>query len=218
MLLSCNTAAALPTYTPYPTHTPYPTYTPYPAEKPAPSYTADTASGPARRLDGWTFGIDSFTTLEDNREYRVFTLSLISSSGGAPGQDGYIPGIINLECSQPENERDYLSVHIAWLGVISTDPPINDALQASIRFDDGEWVSEEWFSPPEPPINVLYAPQGYEAAYIRDFMRHDRFRFEIERGDGSVLWNEWNLSGLSDLIDQPQDLCKLLDELLGEAP
>ncbi len=97
---------------------------------------------------------------------------------------------------------------VAWRSAIPTDAVTKDALTVFVKFDSGEWQIEEWNTSP-PHDKRLYVPYGAEASYISDFIQHELFRLEIENSDGVILWNEWEMSGLADWIDQPWELCEL---------
>ena len=188
------TATAYPTPTPYPTHTPYPTWTPAPTPAPTPEV-----------VRPWSLHTDTYQW-DDGSVGPFARLSKSSSGGGVAGKRGYIPAVLNLECIVPDDQPAYWSIDIDWRGTISASDAFTMTVVA--QFDSGDYRIEDW-EKPDAYLNYLVAPYYTEAAYIREFLQYRTFRLELQDGDATTIWNEWDLRGLDEWISHPFDLCAI---------
>lgn len=133
-------------------------------------------------------------------------LSKNSSVGGVAGQRGYIPAVLNLECIIPSDQPAYWWIDIDWRGVISAAD--TSAMTVLAQFDGGGYRIEDW-EKPDAHLNYLVVPYNSEAAYILEFLQYRTFRLELQDGDTTTLWNEWDLRGLDEWISHPADLCAI---------
>ena len=204
-----------PTVTPYPTHTPFPTWTPeptataYPTHTPFPTWTpAPTPTPTPEPLLPWTLHTDTYQW--NTGEIAPFaTLSQSSSGGGIADRRGYIPAVLTLECVARRDRPAYWLVQIDWRGEISTSTSdATEQIAVLAQFDGGDYRVEYWRKP-DAHYNYLRPPYGNHAAYILDFLHHRTFRLELQDGDTTTLWNEWDLRGLDEWISSPSDLCAI---------
>ena len=201
-------ACAAPEPEPLPTLTPEPTATAYPTHTPSSTMTPATTPTPTPDvIRPWTLYADSYHW--DYGEVAPFaTLSKISSSGGVAGKRGHIPAVLNLECVVSSDRPAYWSIEIDWRGVISAaDAGIMTVLT---QFDGGNYRIEDW-EKPDAHYNYLRAPYESEAAYILEFLQYSTFRLELQDGDTTTIWNEWDLRGLDEWINHPADLCAIAE-------
>lgn len=137
------------------------------------------------------------------------TLSKSSSGGGIAEQRGYIPAVLTLECVASADGTDYWLVQIDWRGEISTyTSDATEQIAVLSQFDGGDYRVEDWHKH-DAHINYLRPPYGSHSAYIIDFLQYSTFRLELQDGDMTTLWNEWDLRGLDEWISHPADLCDL---------
>lgn len=136
-------------------------------------------------------------------------LSKSSSGGGIAEQRGYIPAVLTLECVASADRTDDWLVQIDWRGVISTSTSdTTEQIAVLAQFDGGDYRVEDWHKH-DAHINYLRPPYGSHSAYIIDFLQYRTFRLELQDGDTTTLWNEWDLRGLDEWISHPADLCAI---------
>ena len=158
----------------------------------------------------WTLHTDSHQL--DADLVRTFAiLSKSSSGGGIADQNGYTPAVLNLECADEGKYGVYWLVQIDWHGEISTSTS-DDTEQIAIlaQFDGGDYRVEDWRKP-DAHYDYLRAPYGSHSAYILEFLQHRTFRLELQDGGATTIWNEWDLRGLDDWINHPDDLCTIAE-------
>lgn len=209
------TATAYPTHTPFPTWTPAPTGTAYPTHTPFPTWTpAPTAAPTPEVVRPWALHTDTYQW--DDGEMSPFArLSKSSAIGGVAGKRGYIPAELNIECIIPNDQAAYWWIDIDWRGEISATDAFTMTVLA--QFDGGDYRIEDW-GKPDAYLNYLVAPYDSEAAYILEFLQYRTFRLEMQDGDATTIWNEWDLRGLDEWISHPSDLCDLAEGKPVETP
>ena len=205
-----------PTVTPYPTHTPFPTWTPaptataYPTHTPFPTWTpAPTPTPTPAVVRPWTLHT-ILRTYTDDSVRPAAILSTSSFGGGVTGKRGYIPAILNVECvAGGDSAAHSWYIEIDWRGEISTSTSdATEQISVLSQFDGDDYRIEHWRKP-DAHYNNLRAPYGNRVSYIFEFLQHRTFRLELQDGDTTTLWNEWDLRGLDEWISHPADLCAI---------
>ena len=139
-------------------------------------------------------------------------LSTSSFGGGVTGKQGYIPAILNVECVAGGDGTAYSwHIQIDWRGEISTSTSdATEQVAVLSQFDSGDYRIEHW-PKPDARYNYLRAPYGSRISYIFDFLQYRTFRLELQDGDTTTIWNEWDLRGLDEWIRHPADLCAIAE-------
>lgn len=106
--------------------------------------------------------------------------------------------MLTLECVAGSDRQAYWSIQIDWNGVIRTSTSdATEKIAVLAQFDGGDYRVEDWHKH-DAQYNYLRPPYGSHAAYILDFLQHRTFRLELQDGDTTTIWNEWDLRGLDE--------------------
>ena len=197
------TRTRAPTRTPTPTPHPTPTLVPTPTVAPTPTPAPKPTAPPVSRGD-WQFGRGK--AQDDNPAW--VSLVLVSDNGGFTGggsPDEPVIGVLRLACAPTAQT---LSVDIIWLQNIFAG---QDAMSvsANTRMDDEPIEDGAWLVFDQGSATSVSAPLGTDEGYIKSFLAHQTFRFEMPFVGGSKLWHAWRLDGLDGWIAEPSDICTL---------